>query len=257
MYQFTFSSLTNAQNFVELKRQFVLDELRGRMFENKHTADEIHQDYYLVNFYEREKIIESIANDQEKGNLIALINKTESNFNRIYVTQALPEMVNDFVQNFSKTIHDKAIYGTDSLIEFKSIKLQELNEITDKVEQASYLDNDFKATIIDSIEKAYHYINYYKHNTAEDKIKFNLNKNEVVTLFHLLLKKGYIKGYKADLSRFIDANFQYLSGTEGIHKDITSSGKLELKLKSNDKNPDNTYNHLKEIFTSEDMYSLE
>lgn len=92
----------------------------------------------------------------------------------------------------------------------------------------------------------------------KDKIPFNLSKNEVITLFHLLFQKGYISPEidKRDISRLIGRNFEYYNKTKKEYMPVIKPGKQENNLLSDHANNDPriALKNLKNIFTDKNFF---
>jgi hypothetical protein len=66
-------------------------------------------------------------------------------------------------------------------------------------------------------------------------LNFNLNKNQIVLLFHLLLKKEIIENGSNELFRFIERNFWYWNEEEKKHKPITGARTLISQFTNGDR----------------------
>lgn len=180
------------------------------------------------------------------------------NFYKDYCPPLIIEISEKYKNAFIKTFD-----GNYSLLErgeekLKRIELQKLNDISTEIKYAKHLIETLRAELIDAIDALYNFINSYKQREVKDKIPFNLSKNEVITLFHLLYQKGYIAQEldKKDISRLIGKNFEYFNKKEKKHMPILKPGKQENNLLTDhaNNNPRIAIKKLKAIFTSKTFF---
>ena len=143
---------------------------------------------------------------------------------------------------------------------FKRIELYKLNVFSNEIQNASHLIETLKDQLNKAIDELYEFVNTYKQKEVKDKIPFNLSKNEVITLFHLLYQKEYISPEisKNDISRLIGRNFEYYNKTEKKYMPVIKPGKQvnNLLTDNGNDNPRLTLKKLKNIFTAKDFFVI-
>lgn len=245
--EYHFEDLLTIHKFIRLKQEFVLEEVRDILSE-KHTRDDINNNLMLVRNRE-----EAIA---QYNVTLHDIEKTERNFNKFYIIPALSIMHENFLKKFFKEIRDKGILTQEGLDNFKQLVIHDLNNLLDDIDSSEYLGADLKTEATTSVMDTIAVIQKYKYSELR-KIPMKMSRNEIVTLFHLLLKNGFIppRITKNQLSRFIEDSFQYYDDIE--YKEITRVVKLEHELLGDKRvrSPQNTLENLKSLF-NDSFFSL-
>jgi len=257
MLTYSFDQLTNPKKFAELKNSLFVDNLIDFFFGK--NPDNINKDLISVENVEtlrKTKKNSPLLNDKA---LMLEIEITQTNFNRLYVMPILPEFYNECKNKFCKIFNeDYTLLSSDAEEKFKRIELYKLNVISDEIDNSTHLDEALKKAVIDIIDELYGFIDTYKQNEVTDKIPFNLSKNEVITLFHLLFQRKIISEdlTKRDISRLIGRNFEYFSKKDKKYLPVIKPGKQENNLLTDngDDNPDLVLRKLKKIFNSKDFF---
>lgn len=245
MLKLSFEYFTDKEKFFQIKREFLFKDYRFD-YPEAHIS-QVNLEHNDIEY------VRKISDDET--DVLTL------NFYVDYIPPSIIKISDKYKKKFIKTFD-----GNYSLLEtgedkFKRIELQKLNDISQEIKVAPHLIDSLKDTLIKAIEELCGFINAYKQNEVKDKIPFNLGKNEVITLFHLLYQKGYISQEldKKDISRLIGRNFEYFNKKEKKYMPVIRTGKQENNLLTDkgDDNPSFTLKKLKNLFTADDFFNLD
>lgn len=257
MLTLSFDQLTDPKKFAELKSYLIQENLNRLYFIR--DSGKINNDLILeenVETLRKTKKNSLLLNDTV---LMMEIATTQANFNIHYVIPLLPEFYDEHKNRFCKTYdEDHTVLSESGEEKFKRTELYRLNVISNEIDNSTHLDEPLKQAAIAIIDELYGFINAYKQNEVTDKIPFNLSKNEVITLFHLLFQKKVISQDldKRDISRLIGRNFEYFSSKDKKYLPVIKPGKQENNLLTDhaENNPELTLRKLKKIFTAKDFF---
>jgi hypothetical protein len=245
MLKLHFDYFTNEEKFLHIKRKFLFKDYSFD-HEDAHISQvdlEINDIAYL----------RMISNETDETEVLS------ENFYNDHITPSVKRISEKYKKEFME-----AFDGDYSILEigedkFKRIELGKLNVISKEIENAPHLIKSLKETLHKTIDELYGFVNAYKQKEVKDKIPFNLSKNEVITLFHLLYQKGHISQElnKNDISRLIGRNFEYFNKTEKKYMPIVKPGKQENNLLTDhaSSSPDLTLRKLKKIFRDKDFFT--
>ena len=243
MLTLSFDYFIEEEKFLRIKREFLFKD---------HCFDHFEAHISEVDIQKNDIIYVEKTSDGEVKDL---------NFYSDYISPTIIKISEKYKKDFIR-----AFEGNYSLLEsgeekFKRIHLYKLNVISDEIKNASHLNETLKESLNQTIDELYEFIDMYKQKEVKDKIPFNLSKNEVITLFHLLYQKGYIspKMGKNDISRLIGRNFEYYNKAEKKYMPIIKPAKQvnNLLTDSGDHNPRLTLKKLKKLFTDKDFFVID
>lgn len=143
-----------------------------------------------------------------------------------YYSDYLPHAVSNLSKSYLKELkqESKDIYATDARVNFLNQKLREIHLIIEKYRSAAHLESPEKELIISELEKLSDRLSDKMNDlieVADDKITFDLKKNEVLLLFKLFHELGIIKGITIyDLWRFVEKHINFRD-----HQEIKSANK--------------------------------
>lgn len=242
MLTLPFDNFINREKFFQIKREFLFkdygfDHPEAHILEVNIQIDDI-------------TYVRKISEDETE--VLTL------NFYVHHISPAIIKISENYKKEFIETFESNYSLLESGEDKLKRIELQKLNDISNEIKNASHLIETLRIELIKAIDELYGFINAYKQNEVKDKIPFNLGKNEVITLFHLLFQKGYISPEisKNDISRLIGRNFEYYNKTEKKYMPVIKPGKKVNDLLSDHANNDPrlTLKKLKRIFTAKDFF---
>lgn len=123
----------------------------------------------------------------------------------------------------------KSIYTEDKLEGFKKRTLLAINELIEFYSTKSDLPDSFKDLITEFYGDFYDYISVFslKEIQISDKIRFKLNKNQVILLFQTMFDKGVISGMsELELYKILDEKTMYT-------KDGVYTGMKDTRIQAN------------------------
>jgi hypothetical protein len=247
MLKLHFDYFTNGEKFINIKRTFLYQD-------DDFDRSEAH--ISQVNLE-----INDITQVSKTGDGTDDTDVLDLNFYKDHVQPWVIKISEKYKKEFIE-----AFDGDYSILEigeekFKRIELGKLNVISKEIENAPHLIKSLKETLHKTIDELYGFVIAYKQKEVKDKIPFNLSKNEVITLFHLLYQKGHISQElnKNDISRLIGRNFEYFNRTEKKHMPVVKPGKQENNLLTDHaaNNPELTLRKLKKIFTHKGFFTID
>jgi hypothetical protein len=248
MLKLHFDYFTNGEKFINIKRKFLFKD-----YSFDHEDAHISQVNLEIDDIVRVRKTNADVNEADETSVLS------QNFYKDHIPLSVIKISEKYKKEFME-----AFDGDYSILEigedkFKRIELGKLNVISKEIENAPHLIKSLKETIHKAIDELYGFVNAYKQKEVKDKIPFNLSKNEVITLFHLLYQKGHISQElnKNDISRLIGRNFEYFNKTEKKYMPIVKPGKQENNLLTDhaSSSPDLTLRKLKKIFRDKDFFT--
>ncbi|WNH13852.1 hypothetical protein [Thalassobellus suaedae] len=126
--------------------------------------------------------------------------------------KALNISFDEYCSKFIKELDRKGVYTSESIEGFKKNQLKKINDLITYLNQSSDFEAKDKALIIQFCEKLYDFSSNFKSEDFQisDKLKFKLNKNQVIWLFQSMYDKNVISGIThPDLFRFLDDYCEY------------------------------------------------
>lgn len=126
--------------------------------------------------------------------------------------EALNTSFDEYCSKFIKELDRKGIYTSENLEGFKKMKLKRINDLKNILAQNHSLEHMVKDSLIKFYDKVYEFTSNFESENYQisDKLKFKLNKNQVIWKFLSMHEKGLISGITlSDLYRFLDANCEY------------------------------------------------
>lgn len=245
MLKLHFDYFTNEEKFLQIKRKFLFQDQHFDNYE-AHISE--------VNIEINDIVYVSKTSDDDT-------NVLDLNFYIHHISPAIVRISEKYKKEFIEEFDGNYFLLDTGEDKFKRIELSKLNIITTEIENAPHLIKSLKETLHQTIIELYGFVNAYKQKEVKDKIPFNLSKNEVITLFHLLYQKGYISNEldKKDISRLIGRNFEYFNKTEKKYMPVIKPGKQENNLLTDHaaNSPDLTLRKLKKIFKHKDFFTID
>jgi hypothetical protein len=261
MKEISIDQLTNEEQFLKLKKDFLQsDEEFLWHLKNMNEGDaapEVNYDLddissmsegftdlsdeFGVSYYESTGSFEEI----------------KKNFYVDYLHPMIKNMPNYYIRQLDIKFIKKDILNPEDFKHFGNNMIAVLNSKLKDVENSTHLKLTTKKlinTVFDEIIN-YTYIKYVEAPEAE-KIHFNLNKNQVVILFHLLQTNDVIpQMQKPHLSSMIQKFFRYKESEE--FKDISGAKQIVTGFFGNkaDKFPTTTLKELKDLFKQDNFFN--
>ncbi len=136
-----------------------------------------------------------------------------------------------YKSKFTSILDEKGIYTEGMLEGFKKRKLKIINELIEYYSIKSDLPDFFKKLIIEFYNDFYNYISKFNIDEIQisDKLKFKLNKNQLILLFQTMIDKGVISGMsQLDLYRILDEKTMYTKN--GVYEDMINTRTQANKL---------------------------
>lgn len=262
----TFDHFLNESLFTNVKKEFLQGDMRyshlisgGESFEVEMNTDKI------TVIVEKVTKIEKVQNGDEVDEVyLTEPSENEIQFYSDFLLPKISRFENTYKKAFVRNLHKRNLFSMEAIKGYSQLHLNKLNRVQADIAKATHLIEEVKSSLLDVVASIYEYVSngYYQKNMAiPKKIPFTLNKNQVVTLFHLLwaselISESEIK--QTDLHRLIEETSLYYDRKTNSFKGITKSQKLCLELfgKSSTKSPDQILNDLKEIFTDSRFYDV-
>lgn len=207
-------------NVPDLKITDLLTDIGVIDFKNKFSlnADQFRDldSYDRVNVKFEQKVV---VTDKEG-------NETEYDYYDDYLKPAISKLPNTYLKDLK--LKAKGIYSTDARINFLKQKEKELHSVIGAYKETIHLNSTDNELIISELENLSDRLNDRIEDLtqlANDKITFNLNKNQVLLLFRLLHELSIIKGITIyDLMHFLEnhVNFKNHQEIKGANKSLNT-----------------------------------
>ena len=162
--------------------------------------------------------------------------------------RALENVLESCCNKFIRDLDKKGVYTAEGLEGYKSSKLKKVNDLIAQLEIHSDMEEQIKIYLVKCYNKLYNYISNFKLDDYQvsSKLKFKLNKNQLIWLFFILHREGIIAGLSQnDLFRFLEANFMYY---DDDYKSMAGVRIQANKLTKGDASPEKSIEVLSEIF---------
>lgn len=188
-------------------------------------------------------------------------NLVELNF---YDDELIPEINKMYLRyrdNFISEIEKRNIFESSGIENFSKKYLNYLEDLKEKLNNADHLIERVKNEANISIEKIYHFVSnefYQNFFKIPQKIPFNLNKNQLIVLFHQLYENGVIAEEikPTDLSRLVEQYCTFYDKESNSFLDVKRARDLEIRIFKQDEepNPEPSIKHLESIFFNPKFY---
>lgn len=163
-----------------------------------------------------------------------------------FVTRQVLNFETDLLEAQIPLFHDKYFkifvsearkeYTQDAKNGLSRQRINDILEIKEAIETASYLKHSIKILIIEELEKLEDSIAEYQQNPfpkIKYKLEFNLNNSEVILLFHLMREKKLINHIEdRDLGKILDNFCKCLSSNSEAYNNLRRSRKLLNNFKN-------------------------
>lgn len=180
------------------------------------------------------------------------------NFINDFMTSKIMELADAYKKSFVREVQRRNLYSDSQIANYSKMALKKLSIIKKDILDVQHLDQSLKDLAINSIDKVCEFISnefYHTHMNIPDKIPFNLNRNQVVGLFHLLYENEYISSEmdRNDLFRLVEEICSYYDSTENAYKSIIKANKLRRSMfgLNPDKSSKTTIDELEKIFNKD------
>lgn len=153
-------------------------------------------------------------------------NESKYDYSQHYFPRALSKMSEIYLKDLKGEAYN--IYATDARINFLNQKLSEIQQVIENYRCVEDLNSTDKAMIISELEKLSDRLSNKMQDLVQvsnDKITFNLKKNEVLILFKLFHELDIIKGISIyELMRFVEnhINFKDSKEIKGANKSLNT-----------------------------------
>ena len=157
------------------------------------------------------------------------------------------EYCNKFELGFEK----KGVFSSEDLEGYKGMKLKKINELVEYVRTKSPIENKIKKLLEEFYNNLYDYISNFRFEDSQvnKKLKFNLNKNQLIWFFLSLYENGLIKGMSyLDLYAFIERNTMYFDSEKGEYIDMDKVRTQGNKFTKNHISPTESVKVLEQVF---------
>ncbi|WP_298883675.1 hypothetical protein [uncultured Polaribacter sp.] len=155
-----------------------------------------------------------------------------------------------FLSKFESDLKERNIYTKEMLDGYKKMRLKIINDSIDFYKNQSDLTNEFKQAIISFYNDVYNYISNFTIEEIQvtDRLKFKLNKNQVILLFQSMLDKGVISGMSPlDLYRILDRNTMY-TNDQGVYVNMVNTRVQANKLQKGHTSSEPAIEKLSKLF---------
>jgi hypothetical protein len=248
------------KEFERIKMEFLLNDIKYKDILCQGAKPNINLNDFEINFEivsgsSKRIVTDELGFEEEFVELdydIMLID-FEEEFER-----ALDLQLNRNFLKFKVVLDEKGIYTPEKLEGFKKMKLKKINELIDFYKSESDLPDFFKDLIIEFYNQFYDYVSGFNLNEVQisDKIKFKLNRNQLILLFQKMLDKGVISGMsQLDLYKLLDERTMY-TNNEGDYKDMISTRIQANKLQKGNTSSESALEKLSSIF-GKDFFTSE
>ena len=171
--------------------------------------------------------------------------------------RALETLFDNYCTKFLNELDGKGIYSFEGIEGYKLVKLKKLNNLISELDNCCDLEEDVKTLIREFYSKVYDFISNFKMENYQvsKKLKFKLNKNQLIWLFQTMYKKDVISGMsQSDLYRILEDGFMYRYN--GKYIDMTGVSRQANKLVNSNTSPEKAIKLLSETF-NKDFFSSE
>lgn len=178
---------------------------------------------------------------------------------------------NDFIMSSISHLGDKEIskiknriekdflYNTSERKSFIFHQIKVYGDLNSFVLSSLFVNNELKTSIYNQSNSVLNFLfdDYaLKFDSPEnEKMKFNMNKNDIHILFLLLRQAKIISHpHDSDLGRIIDNFFMYYDSENNIYKEIKRSNKDINDFKNLNKTFENSIHRLKKLLQDDNFY---
>jgi hypothetical protein len=162
--------------------------------------------------------------------------------------KALADTLDSYISKFIVELERKYIYTVNDLDGYKRFKLKKINEFIQELE-LSDVETKSKDILKRFYEDMYGFISSFNidDTLVSNKLKFKLNKNQLIWLFQTMLNKGVISGISnLDLYRILETNSMYYDGSK--YHDMSNVRTQAHKLTNGASSTKKTIEELSKIF---------
>lgn len=261
MKEISIDQLIIEEQYYKLKKDFLLgdDDYRSYLknMNEGGSLPEVNYDSDNIS-YQKEgftDLSDEFGISYYEGN--AVFSEIKENFYNDYLHPIISNMPTYYVKQIEIKFQKKDILNPSDIKHFGNKITKRLNSKLLDAQNSSHLKTptiELITSVFDEIIN-HVYINYVEDPLAE-KIHFNLNKNQVVTLFHLLQYNDVIpQMQKPDLPLMIQKFFRYKEGEQ--FKDISGAKQIVTGFFGNkaDKSPNTTLKELEDLFKQDNFFN--
>ncbi|MFT7034803.1 MAG: hypothetical protein ACJA2S_003321 [Cyclobacteriaceae bacterium] len=269
----TFDHLINKTLFNSIKTEFLMGDIKYKDLRLRGDSSDVDlRDNEITTFQERvistskvkSKSFDPQLNEEFEDEVDVYDTEVEEvtlNFVNDFLIPQINELPESYSKSFVKEINRRNLFSNSQIANFSKIALRKLEEKKDEILAATHLENSVKDVAIKSIDEIYEFVSndyYQNYISIPKKIPFNLNRNQVVGLFHLLYENEYISPdiKQNDLFRLIEETCFYFDFKSNSHKDLSGTNKLRRSLfgLNPDKSSKSTIDELQKIFQDKDFF---
>lgn len=238
--QVRFNDFTNEESFINLQNKFIKFDYNRGPLDQVGFKTIIKNDFDIVYYnedndhYQRIWFYKDFLHKKVRGSAKETINK-----------------IKNVISNNYK-------YDTLKREQYLNVTIGDFHDIENNIIKSNILNKSIKIEIIKQIRIVLNYIQHLlKDFECSDKILFNLNSNDVLTLFHLLRKNGNLNHpYDNKVGRLIEKYFMYKREENGEYHQFKKAGKVLNDIKNGNKSIEGSLNKLKSIFQNENFYNI-
>lgn len=180
-------------------------------------------------------------------------------FNNNFLFPKINRLAYEYIKWFKNYLEGNLDIKEEKIKSFARLQLKKIIDLEVTISGSKYLNKKIRVILCNQIEIIIEYlsnVHILPNYLVEDKLKFNLNKTDVLVLFTLLRDKGIINSpYDAELGLFIEKNLLYKNS--GDYSPIKNAGKVVNDVKNFNKPVEKSIQRLKDIFQNDDFYELE
>jgi hypothetical protein len=176
-----------------------------------------------------------------------------------FLIPRIQKLAKRFIDFFNHKLEEKVIIEREKIKAYSEIQLKKFFKLEYAIRNSNYLEKKINILIINQIQIIVDYlkqVHILPDYLIDDKLKFNLNKTDVLVLFTLLREKGIINApFDSELGLFIEKYFSCKSND--TYASIKNAKGVVNDIKNFNRPIEKSIVRLKKIFKNNEFYELE
>lgn len=232
-----FESFINEEEFIRLQDSFI-------------AKDEVNPSRSFSNKIEDDIIIKLNPVHPEMKELYSFKETLKFNITRLNES---------YVNKYKEDIEKNKLFSPEQKLAYAKHQLEKLNTWYHSISEVTFLSKDIQTSLLNELENTHEYLsNSFILPSIDEssKIKFNINKTDLIVLFQLLRKHKIIDDYSdAELGRLIESNYLCLDNRSN-YKPLTNTRKFLNDIKNGNKTVTKSEERLKDLLANKIDYDV-
>lgn len=239
----TFKDFKTEDHFLKLQNQFARYDVRNIPNEDNYQKV-VKTDFKIIY-----KSVNSLTYNEEY---------IEFSFLNDFLFPKINKLAKRYINAFKKNLKDNLVIEKEKIKVLAEVQLKEFFILKENVSIAEYLNKNVKIILQEQFSIVIEYlsnVHILPNYLFEEKLKFNINKADILVLFTLLREFGTINSpFDSELGLFIEKNFLYKEGVN--YKPILKAGKVINDYKNLNRSNEKSIQRLKDIFQNDNFYEI-